>query len=198
MLPDIFRFPLDTLDPHTDADPELNLTEGSVTLLQRVRVMAATWQALGVVTSASSRRGRLSLFVDIGDNHPFYSKSAGRMQTVALACLRVDHLGSAIACAWIGAAYFGDAEIDIMEADPHDGLTIPVDPPSSAAGVDEAIAWLEAQCRRPVQRLEWTRDRETVARLWMLADTGRPLVVGGPRQLWQDPPTADTVLQIRP
>jgi len=193
MLPEIFQFPLDPT-----ADPEPNPTEGSATLLRRVRAMAATWQVLKVGTSASYRRGRLSLFVDIDDNHPFYSKSEGHMQTAALACLRVDHLGSAIACAWIGAAYYEDAETSIMEADPNDGVTIPVDPPGSVQGIDAAIGWLEAQCRRPVQRLEWTRDGETVARLWLLADTGRSLVLQGPRQFWQDPSTADAVLQIRP
>jgi hypothetical protein len=119
-------------------------------------------------------------------------------QTVALACLRADHLGSAIVCAWIGAEFSGGADTDLAEAHPQDILTVSAEPPGSTHGVDEAIAWLEAQCRRPVQRLEWTRDGETVARLWMLADTGRGLVVGGPRQFWQNPSTADAVLQIRP
>src|SRR5262245_41420867 len=145
MLPESFQFPL---DPTADTPPDP--TEGSAALLQHVRAMAATWQALKVGTSARYRRGRLSLFVDIGDNQPFYAQSAGRMQTAALACLRVDHLGSAIACAWIGAAYSQDAEIAITKADPHDSVTIPVAPPGSPQGVDAAIGWLEAQCRRPV------------------------------------------------
>jgi hypothetical protein len=76
MLPDIFQFPLDTA-------AELNPTEGSATLLRRVRAMAATWQALAVVTSASYQHGQLSLFVEIGDFHPFYSESAKLWKWVA-------------------------------------------------------------------------------------------------------------------
>jgi hypothetical protein len=71
MLPDVFRF-------LPDSAVEANLPAGAKALLARARAMAATWQALTVITSARYRRERLSLFVEIGEDHPFYSKSEGR------------------------------------------------------------------------------------------------------------------------
>jgi hypothetical protein len=173
-------------------DEEQNPTEGSEALLNRVRSLSGMWHSLGmsaVGTSASARPGQLSLFVDIGDD----------MQPVALACLRVDYLGTSISAAWISASFghFSCADVDITQVDPHDSMIVTVSPPGSTSGLDEAIGWLEAQLRRPLHYFQWTKDGETIARLWMLTDTGRGLVVAGPRQIWQDPRTADFTRQLR-
>lgn len=104
--------------------------------------------------------------------------------------------GTSISTGWASAS--SEFVEPVAEASPKDGITIPVDLVSPTTGIVEAVAWLEAQLRRPVQRFEWTRGGKTVAKHWMLADTGRGLVVSGPPAIWRDPQTATTVFQVRP
>lgn len=181
---------------------EPNPTLGSQALLSRIRSLSGTWQSLGMVaagTSASYRPGLLSLFVDICDPYPIFSKRENRWHGVALACLRINHFGPSISAGWVPASdgHFS-VDIDPFGAIPQDAISVKISPLRPTDGIDEAIAWLEAQLRRPIQRIEWTREGETVARLWLLADTGRRLVQGGPPAIARDPQTADSVRQILP
>jgi hypothetical protein len=164
-------------------------TGASETLLSRLRSMSGIWQSLGVRaenTYVLYQPGSLTVAVDIVD----------RGRHLIIGTLRVDHLGAFIYAAWI-APSLADRP-DITQADPRDGVTFAVEPPASENGIDETVAWLEAQLRRPVQFLQCSQSGKTIATLYILADTGRGLCESGPRSFNRNPRTASSVIQIRP
>ena len=179
---------------------EQNPTMGSVTLLSRVRSMAETWKKLHVSTSAFYQPGQLSLFADICDFTARSVDGASSITGSQIARLRVDHFGTSISTGWVSCSseYWWYHTLENSQ----DGRKIPVESSESLTGIDEAIDWLVAQLRRPIQRLEWSRDNKTVAILWILADTGRKLsAAGSPAlmgKLMRNLQTATSVFQVRP
>jgi hypothetical protein len=163
-------------------------TGASKLLLSRVRSMARIWQSLGVRADDTNARclfRRVILCIDIVDQE----------EPSIIGTLRVDHLDSSISAAWVNSSIAWE-ETDITQTFPKDAVSFTVEPADSANGIDEAVTWLEAQLRRPVHFLRWTQGGKTIARHWLLADTGRDLVVSGNARDRRRP--ADSVSQIRP
>jgi hypothetical protein len=191
-----------------------HLPAGSDTLLNGVRSLATTWRSLGLQAGDTmayvwSKPRKVSLTMDIVDRHPFPSGESDRHVGQGLASLRMDYVGTSVRAAW------GDSERCDEEEMPEpcqDEIVFPIEPSHPAQGIDEAIDWLLTQARRPIHRLEWTRNGETIARLWRLADTGRELARSGGGVVWSAPPapgwegppelqdlhTATSILRVHP
>lgn len=185
-----------------DEDLVHRLPEGSDTLLSGVRRLSTTWRALGIragdtMAYAWSKPERVHLTMDITDQLPFPDYGSDRPMKHGLATLRLDYFGTSIRAAWVSSER---SDEDEMPEPTQDEIVFSIEPSQLARGIDEAIGWLLTQARRPIHRLEWSQDGETVARRWLLADTGRSLAWSTRDLNWSrwNPQTATAVLQVSP
>jgi hypothetical protein len=163
------------------------VAEAPATFLSKLKEKVPTLQELGIRDSdtyAGYEDGRLWIGIDIID---FVGKSS-------IAFLRVEVTDSEWIAAWVSPSLGTDPVF--AHTGPQEEAGGPISDPVS--GADAALSWLEAQLRRPISRYVW-RDQDTVvAKTWHLEDSGRGLIVSGPKELWSRPETATETAHVRP
>jgi hypothetical protein len=182
----VLEGPYYDFDDDSEEDPELSGVPAA--FVQRLRALVPTWSALGIVdddTVACYENDRLRVGVDLGDDDAHMS----------VGFVRVEISDRDWRAAWVSPSR-GISDFDMAEASPKDLAGGPIT--DEARGVEEAVDWLTAQLRRPIVRYVWRSGANVVARDWRLADTGRPLVGSGRRDLLDQPETADERVTVRP
>lgn len=171
-------------DEQPDEEPEFGGAPAA--FLRRLRELVPAWVSLGLDwedTFGSYANGRLTVAVDIVDQNASMSFGA----------VRVEVTDSEWVGAWVSPSL--STQPTLADAGPEDQAGGPI---AGEADVDAPVAWLEAQLRRPVNRYIWRDDGKVVAERWRLEDTGRGLVVSGPKELWSRPETATETAHVRP
>jgi len=166
------------------AAPRFGLTDcNSDREREFIESVHARAEAGGWYAGSWPRNDRFVMYVCLSDRDPDYN--------CVLRTLRVDFDGSAV---WFGPHETHQFVTD-LDSDRSDVSMLSGRPIRELAAA--AADWLEREMRRPIVRYEWDRlDRRGVApRLWLLRDTGEPLVARGSRSPDFGPP--DRVIAVR-